>query len=449
MTQQDVAPSTGYRAYVLFALIAVYTVNFIDRQILGILAIPIQTDLGLTDTQLGLMRGLSFALLYSTLGVPVAMYADRTNRVRIMTAALTLWSAFTIACGTATSFLHLFIARMGVGVGEAGGVAPAYSIVSDYFPPQERARALGIYSFGIPLGSAIGIVFGGVIATLLDWRTAFFMVGSLGIILAPILFFTVKEPQRGRFDAPGAKTAPAKISEVIATLARKPSFWLLSVGAAFSSIMGYGMFAWAPAFFVRLFADELPGAFTWMPSVLIPPNAGPLLYAAYFYGAIVAVGGVIGIFLGGTIADRFGAKHKSAYAIVPGIAFATTIPLLILGLSTHSLALAFLLFILPAAFSLAWLGPALSAFQNMAPPNMRATAGAVFLLINNLIGLGLGDVFIGRMSDYFKAQYGNESLRHSMLAGVSFYAVAAVLYFAAAPFLKKDWYVAEKAQAGG
>ncbi len=448
MTQQGAAPSNGYRSYVLFALIVVYTVNFIDRQILGILAIPIQAELGLTDTQLGLMRGLSFALLYSTLGVPVAMFADRTNRVRIMTVALTLWSVFTMLCGTATSFLHLFIARMGVGVGEAGGVAPAYSIVSDYFPPQERARALGIYSFGVPLGSAIGIVFGGVIATLLDWRTAFFMVGALGIVLAPLLYFTVREPQRGRFDAPGAKTSPAKFTEVIATLAKKPSFWLLSVGGAFSSIMAYGMFAWLPAFFVRLFGDELPGLFVWMPSFLVPPNAGPLLYAAYFYGAIVAVGGVLGIFLGGTIADRFGARNKSAYAIVPAIAFAATVPFLILGLNTSSLALAFFVFMIPSALSLAWLGPALSAFQNMAPPNMRATAGAVFLLINNLIGLGLGDVFIGRMSDFFKAQYGNESLRYSMLAGVVFYVIAASLYFIAAPFLKKDWH-ADNAQTGG
>ena len=433
-----------YRRYVLFALIVVYTINFIDRQILGILAIPIQADLNLSDTQLGAMRGLSFALLYSTLGVPVAMLADRMNRVWIMTAALTVWSAFTIACGTATGFVHLFLARMGVGVGEAGGVAPAYSIVSDYFPPQERARALAVYSFGIPLGSAIGIVLGGVIATLLDWRTAFFIVGALGIVLAPVLLFTVREPQRGRFDAPGAASVPAKFTEVAATLARKPSFWLIATGGAFSSIMAYGMFAWLPAFFMRLFAEELPGVFAWMPSFLIPPNAGPLLYAAYFYGAIVALGGVSGILLGGIIADRFGAKHKSAYALVPAIAFSITIPFLILGLSTNALSLAFFVFLVPVALSMAWLGPALAAIQNMAPPNMRATAGAIALLINNLIGIGLGDVLIGGMSDFFKAQYGDESIRYSLIAGVAFYVVAAGLFFAAAPFLKSDWYKAEK-----
>ncbi|MDX2234480.1 MAG: MFS transporter [Hyphomonadaceae bacterium] len=446
---KDVTESGAYRSYVLFALIVVYTVNFIDRQILGILSIPIQQELGLTDTQLGLMRGLSFALFYSTLGVPVAMLADRMNRVRIMTAALALWSAFTVACGMATSFVQLFIARMGVGVGEAGGVAPAYSIVSDYFPPSERARALGIYSFGVPLGSAIGIVFGGVIATLLDWRTAFFLVGAFGLLLAPILLWTVKEPPRGRFDAPGARREPAKIGEVVATLAKKPSFWLLSIGGAFSSIMAYGLFAWAPAFFVRLFGDQLPLVFASFPPFLLPPNPGPLLYAAYFYGAIVAIGGVAGIFLGGVIADRFGAKTKAAYALVPAIAFTATIPFLILGLNTQSLPVAFVTFVIPTALSLAWLGPALSAFQNMAPPNMRATAGAVFLLINNLIGLGLGDVFIGALSDHFRAQYGAESIRYSMLAGVGFYVVAATLYFIAAPFLRKDWYVESDQPAGG
>lgn len=440
MTGDIKTPSAAYRGYVLFALIVIYTVNFIDRQILGILAIPIQADLGLSDTQLGLMRGVSFALFYSTLGVPVAILADRSNRVRIMSVALTLWSAATMVCGLATSFIQLFLARMAVGVGEAGGVAPAYSIVSDYFPPRQRALALGIYSFGIPLGSAIGIVFGGVIATVLDWRSAFFIVGAFGLLLMPIFLLTVREPARGGLDGESAKAAPAPFREVMATLLKKPSFWMLSIGGACSSIVAYGMFAWMPAFFVRLFGDQLPGLFTWMPSFLIPPNPGPVLYAAYFYGAILAVGGVFGIWLGGAVADHFGAKYKGVYALAPGIAFLLTIPFMVVGLNTSSLATAFFVFLLPTAFSLAWLGPALSAFQNMVGPNMRATAGAMFLLINNLIGLGFGDFFIGRMSDFYKAQYGNESLRYSMLTAVGFYAIAAGLYFLAAPRLKKDWH---------
>lgn len=434
--------SAAYRSYVLFALIVVYTFNFIDRQILGILAIPIQQELGFSDTQLGLMRGVSFALFYSTLGVPVAILADRYSRVRIMTVALTLWSAFTMVCGLAGNFVQMFLARMAVGVGEAGGVAPAYSIVSDYFPPNKRAMALGVYSFGIPLGSAIGIVFGGVIATVLDWRSAFFIVGGLGLLIAPIFLLTVREPERGALDTPGVKVVPAPFKDVLGTLLKKPSFWLLAIGAACSSIVGYGMFAWMPAFLVRTFGDVLPGAMAWVPSFLLPPNPGPLLYAAYFYGALLAIGGVAGIWMGGAIADRFGPKFKGVYALTPAVAFTLTVPLMLIGLNTNSLLTTFLVFLLPTAFSLAWLGPAITAFQSMVGANMRATAGAVFLLVNNLIGIGFGDFFIGRMSDFYKVQYGDESLRYSMLTAVGFYVIAATLYFIAAPRLKKDWHQA-------
>ena len=173
-------------------LVLVYTFNFIDRQIVGILAVPIKADLGLTDTQLGLMGGLAFALFYTLLGIPIALFADRSNRTRIITIALVVWSAMTAVCGLAQNFWQLFLARLGVGVGEAGGVAPAYSLVADFFPPHQRARALGAYSFGVPIGSALGIVLGGVIASLIDWRTAFIAVGIAGIVLAPIFSLIVK-----------------------------------------------------------------------------------------------------------------------------------------------------------------------------------------------------------------------------------------------------------------
>ncbi len=178
--------SSAYRVYVMFMLVLVYTFNFIDRQIVGILAVPIKTDLGLTDTELGLMGGLAFALFYTALGIPVAMLADRSSRTWIMTIALAIWSAMTAACGLAQNFWQLFVARLGVGIGEAGGVAPAYSLISDYFPSSKRARALSVYSFGIPIGSALGIFFGGYIATHVDWRVAFFVAGLAGILIAPV-----------------------------------------------------------------------------------------------------------------------------------------------------------------------------------------------------------------------------------------------------------------------
>ena len=224
-------PDTSNRAYVLFILVVVYTFNFIDRQIIGILAVPIKADLGLSDTQLGLMGGLAFALFYTGLGIPVAMLADRFSRTWIMTIALAAWSLMTAASGLATNFWQLFAARLGVGVGEAGGVAPAYSLISDFFPPNQRARALSIYSFGIPIGSAIGIVFGGVIASLLDWRVAFFIVGLAGVILAPIFRLTIKEPLRGGFDRQRDDSKAPDLRTILKTLSGKPSFWLVSLGA--------------------------------------------------------------------------------------------------------------------------------------------------------------------------------------------------------------------------
>ena len=437
-------PSSGYRAWVLFMLVLVYTFNFLDRQIIGILSIPIQEELKISDAELGLMRGLSFALFYATLGVPIALLADRMNRVKIMTVALTVWSAFTAVCGLANNFWQMFLSRLMVGVGEAGGVAPAYSIVSDYFPPEKRARALAVYSFGIPIGSAIGIFFGGVIATALDWRWAFFIVGLMGVALAPIFLLTVKEPMRGRFDPPGSKTTPVPLREVLATLVKKKSFWFLSIGAASSSMMGYGLFAWLPAYFVRSHGEGLAETLAWLPAFMHLENAKPLLYAGYFYGAIVLVGGVLGIWLGGVMADKLGKAKKSAYALVPAIAFLCTAPFFAWGLLSNDLALQFVVFLIPTALGLAWLGPVLAAFQQIVPPNMRATASAVFLLINNLIGIGLGDFLIGLVSQNLKAEFGDESLRYSILAGTVFYLVAAVFLFIASRFLDRDW---EKAAA--
>ena len=431
--------SAGYRAYVLGILILVYTFNFIDRQILGVLAIPIQEEFAVSDTQMGLMRGLAFALFYSVLGVPIAWLADRTNRVWIMTIALSLWSLMTAVSGLATNAVQLFLARLGVGVGEAGGVAPAYSIISDYFPPKQRARALAVYSFGIPIGSALGIIFAGIITTILDWRSAFFIVGIAGIALAPIFKLTTREPKRGQFDGPRHDMKPASFGDVLSKLKSKPSFWFLSIGAACASMMGYGMFAWMPTFVSRSFAEDLPAFFAWGQGWLVPDNAGDVLYAAYFYGAIVLVGGLIGLWLGGAFGDFLGQNRKSAYALVPAAAFFMAAPFFFVGVASNSLGLLFVLLLVPTALGLAWLGPVLSAFQHIVPPNMRATASAVFLLINNLIGIGIGDLAIGAMSDYFSATHGDEGLRYSILCGVSFYLLASVFLLIAARFLPRDW----------
>ena len=447
MSDQQVAPPTAqggaYRAYVLFILVVVYTFNFIDRQILGILQIPIKEELGLSDTQIGLMSGVAFALFYATMGVPIAMLADRQSRVKIMSVALALWSAMTAVCGLAQNFGQMFLARLGVGVGEAGGVAPAYSLIADYFPKEERARALAIYSLGIPVGSAIGIILGGILVELLDWRAAFYIVGLGGLALAPVFYFTVKEPVRGQYDGgpPPAMEKPWPfVVSILKVLVTKPSFWLLSVGAAFSSMMGYGLILWLPAFLVRSFGGELAGFFAFLPDFLRPADATPIRYAGYFYGAVLLVGGTIGIYAGGTLADKYGQAKKSVYALFPAISFLLTVPLLLVGLLTPTLGLAFVVFMGVQALSLVWLGPVITAFQHLVPPHMRATASAIFLLINNLVGIGVGQTVTGLMSDLLTAQYGDESLRYSLLAGTSFYLVASTFMLLAARRLHRDWH---------
>jgi MFS family permease len=413
-------PRTTNRAYVLFILVVVYTFNFIDRQIVGILAVPIKADLGLSDTQLGLMGGLAFALFYTGLGIPVAMLADRYSRTWIMTGALTVWSAMTAVSGLATNFWQLFAARLGVGVGEAGGVAPAYSLISDYFPPGNRARALSIYSFGIPIGSAIGIVFGGVIASLINWRYAFFIVGLAGIAIAPVFRMTIKEPPRGQFDSKRGERAAPGLMDIVRNLAGKPSFWLLSIGASCSSMMGYGVFFWLPSFFVRSYGLTL-------------------LNASLFYGAVLLVGGLAGIWAGGWMGDRFGHRQHAQYARIPAFAFLATVPFYVLAILSPTLSISFMVLLVPTALGLAWLGPVISAIQHLVRPDMRATASAIFLFINNLIGIGLGTYAIGALSDALQAQFGDDSLRYSILAGTGFYLLAAVFFFLAARWLEEDW----------
>src|SRR5277367_3771306 len=409
----------AYRSYVLAVLVLVYTFNFIDRQIVGILAVPIKSELHLSDSQLGVMGGLAFALFYTLLGIPIARLADRVSRTGIMTAALALWSLMTAVCGLAGSFGQLFLARAGVGIGEAGGVTPAYSLICDYFPVKERARALSAYSFGIPVGSAAGIVLGGFITSLMSWRMAFFIVGTAGLLITPLLKFTVREPVRGAFDA-FRQERNHTLLEVIAVLARKPSFWGLSLGASCASMMGYGLFFWAPSFMVRSFHLSL-------------------LHASLVYGGLVLVGGLLGIWLGGMLADRYGDGRRGMYAFIPAIAFIATLPFYVAGVLSTTLWISFAVLLVPTALGLAWLGPVLTAVQHLVPAHMRATASALFLFINNLIGIGLGSTLIGLVSDSMRLRFGAESLRYAILAGTAFYLLAAALLIFAGRKLPRDW----------
>ncbi len=400
-------------------LLIVYIFNFVDRQILAILAGPIQADLGLSDTQMGLLGGVAFALLYSTLAVPLAWVADKTNRSWVITISLVIWSGFTAVSGLAQGFWSIFLARLGVGIGEAGGVAPSYAVISDHFPSEKRARALAIYSLGIPLGSATGVVAGGYIAATVDWRLALFVVGLAGVIIAPFFKYFVRD--KVKKPAPADQTmAPYSFKGTVVLLAKKKAFWFLAFGAASSSMLGYGIAFWLPSLLQRSFGLSL-------------------IETSLFFGAILLIGGVAGVLGGGMIGDWLGKNNKAAYGLVPAAAFLLAVPLFAAGIMSGSATTAFILFLIPQALAYFWLGPVLSAVQHLVPADSRATASALFLLINNLIGIGGGIFFLGALSDSLTPIYGEDGLRYSMLYSLIFYVIAAALMALAAKPLKSEW----------
>jgi MFS family permease len=607
-------PSTGYRVWVLACCSwSTRSTSWTGRSSPS-WRFPIQEELPVRPPA-GLLGGIAFAALYSTLGVPIAWLADRTNRTWIITISLTVWSGFTAICGLAQNFWQLFLARVGVGVGEAGGVAPSYSLIADYFPPESRARALAIYSLGIPIGSAFGVIAGaqiagGALGENLDWRTAFIIVGLAGIVIAPFFKLTLREPVRGGLDpvkpkpkpadgengvaaeaqaaggepvkgparpmdgeplrpgpgasigaalarlaqvtgrarrsefwwflllllaivttvavvglvfAPGSGLAsaaplvlllalPAAIRrahdlgegaasllfpgalaivgtaiailvgdhlvfrlggavfaiigvvvlalslirpsdadnrfgpspvrpdydaamrakdrpgflDVLSLLSAKRSFFLLVLGASCSSMMGYGVFFWVPSFFRRsFFADLTLGE--------------AIIQSGWMFGIVLLIGGTLGILLGGILGDLMGKGSKRMYAIVPAIAFFVTFPFYIAGVLANSPTIAMLLFIIPTGLGLAWLGPTLSAFQHLAPANMRAMASAIFLLINNLLGIGVGVYVLGEVSTLLTPTFGDEALRYSIMVGATLYVVAGLLFLIASRTIDRDW----------
>jgi MFS family permease len=413
-------PSTGERALrtrVLLLLLFAYIFNFIDRNIIGVLAVPIREEFGLSDAALSTL-GVAFGVFYAAIAIPIAWAADRKGRVSIIAAAVALWSLFTAACGVVQNYTQLVVARMGVAVGEAGGIAPSYSLISDYFPREKRSRALAFYSLGIPIGSALGVFSGGWLAAHLTWRSAFIIIGLAGLPAALLIKLLVPEPERGRFDA-----APVQSELPFGAVAKAvfsiPSFWLLSFGAASGSILGYGLIFWLPSFFNRSFG-------------LAVEDVG------WFYGSIVLVGGALGTWLGGSVGDRIGPRRPGGYALIPAVCFVITAPTFALGLFAPNLWIAWLLFTIGQMLALAWLGPVITAVQHIVLPSMRATASASFLFINNLIGIAFGIYFLGWMSDTLKAAHGADSLKFSILYGLGFYLLAALFYLFAAVRLKQD-----------
>jgi len=400
---------------VLTLLLLAYILNFLDRQILGILGPSIQADLHLSNAEFGAIGGTAFAILYAALGIPLAFLADRTGRSAMVTCSLAVWSAFTALCGAAVGYWSLFLCRVGVGVGEAGGVAPSYALIADYFPPERRARALAIFSLGVPIGLGAGAFIGARLADWFGWRYAFAIMGIAGLVLAPILRMIVRDvPRRAR------ATADAPLSNVFPILARKPAFWLLAFACSASSLCGYGLALWTPKVMMESFGLDLVSTGNFLASLLL-------------------VGGCAGVFAGGWLADRLGGADHGWYAKLPAIAWIISVPAWGLGLFAPNLWIAWPLLLVGSAVNILWLGPVVTAVQHLVERPMRSTASACFLLINNLIGIGVGPWLMGRLSDALRASYGAEALRDAAVACTTFYLLAALLGLLSVASLKASW----------
>jgi MFS family permease len=400
---------------VLALLLLAYILNFLDRQILGILGPAIKAELNLTDTQFGAIGGLAFAMLYSLLGIPLAFLADKTSRSGVVAASLAVWSGFTALCGAATGYWQLFACRLGVGVGEAGGVAPSYALIADHFPPERRARALAIFSLGVPIGLGGGAYIGAHLAHWFGWRAAFVVMGAIGIVLAPILKYLVRDRPR-----PAEAADALSLSQAFPMVARKPTFWLMAFASSMSSLCGYGLALWTPSVLIRSFHLDL-------------------IQTGNFFASLLLIGGCTGVFMGGWLADKLGRQDRAWYARLPAIAWLITAPTFALGLMAPNLWIAWPLLLIPNALNILWLGPVVTAVQHLVPQRMRSTASGSFLFINNLIGLGVGPLLMGRISDGLKSTYGAESLRYAAVGCTAFYLVAALLMFFAASRLRADW----------
>jgi predicted MFS family arabinose efflux permease len=380
--------SDGNIRYALWLLLAIYTLNFVDRQIVAVLGEDIKRDLSLTDTQLGLLGGLAFAVFYTVLGIPIARFAERGNRVGIISAALVVWSGFTALCGTAGSFVQILLYRFGVGVGEAGCTPPAHSLISDYVRPEKRASALALYSMGVPIGTFGGFAIGAIIAANYGWRAAFFIVGIPGIILGLLAFLTLKEPRKlGLSMPPAVKTHfGAALKELLSI----PSYWYAVFGATVVSFLGYGH-----AYFLQAFLARAHGM--------------GLQERGVSFAFMVLIAGVIGTWAGGKIADSYAKKDARAYVTLPAIAFALGAPFFLAALfwptSPGSGYIVLLLLAVPTGMNSVWYGPVYAAIQGLVKPHTRATAVAVMFFILNLIALGLGPTTIGFFSDFFAAQH--------------------------------------------
>ncbi|WP_066682463.1 MFS transporter [Caulobacter sp. CCH9-E1] len=427
---EDIAPTTApsaavqepdRRAWVALACLwFIYVLNFLDRQLLSILAKPIQDTLQITDSQLGLLGGLYFAAFYCFIAIPVGWLADRTNRVTVLAIACGVWSAATMACGMARSYSGFAIARMTVGFGEAGGVPPSYAIITDYFPPGRRGTALGLYNLGPPVGAALGIAFGASVAAAFSWRDAFMITGAVGVAAALVLKLVVREPRRGGLDPATAHVPQARagFGETLKMFFSHPVLLLASLGSGATQFVTYGLGNFATLFLMREKGMTLGEVAVW-------------------YAIVVGVGMSVGIFGSGWLIDRFTRESKRAYGLAPAGALLLAVPCYLGFVAAPHWPTA-LACLLPAmCLNHVYLSSAVTLVQNTVRPNQRVMSGALLLLVMNFIGLGLGPTYVGAASDFFRAAYPHNSLQVALFTLVPFYGVAITLFLLLARALGK------------
>jgi MFS family permease len=415
------AVSAAYRRYALGFLFVSYTLNFLDRQVVTILAEPLKLDLHISDTQLGLLTGLAFGLVYCGFGLPIARLADRFNRVWIIGGSLTVWSVCTILCGRAANFPALVVARVGVGVGEAGAAPASMALIADYTPREKRASALAFYTMGAPIGGLLGMALGGVIADAYGWRTTFLIAGLPGLLLGVVAFATLKETRQG----PAAAPAQLGLGAVFRHLRHARTFWLMSFASAARSFLLYGQAPFLGVFFLRVHGPQVAalGAQVGLKSVGVVGIA---------LGLVSGVFGAVSNWLGGLIADHYAARDLRAYGAVPAIAALAPIPFCVAAFMVHSVPLALALLIPGNLLGGLWFGPVLSSIQGLVPREMRATASSISMFIMNIIGLGLGSLVVGTMSDMFNVDFGlgsAEGVRWALIVSSTFALVPALLFW--------------------
>ena len=386
-----------YRWYALGVLVLVFTSSHVDRQIMGILLEPIKHDLGASDTQMGFLIGLTFALFYATLGMPIAMLADRSNRRNIITIAITIWSGMTVVCGYAQNFVQLALARIGVGIGEAGSSPPSHSMISDMFPPSQRGTAMGIYALGVNIGLLIAYLAGGWMSEHWGWRMTFVAVGVPGLAIALLVRFTVAEPVRGASDDRKEAVAEAPpFRDVALYMWRTPATRHVVFGSSLAGFVGYGMVLWLPAFFVRSHG-------------LSQTEVGMTL------ALMTGVVGGLGTFLAGKLADVLAKRDERWFAWIVAAGKGGLVPFLVLFFLVQDFLPALLIYLIPAFFGGFYMAPTFAMIQSLVRPEMRAVAASICLFMLNIIGLGFGPQAVGIVSDLLAADYGNESLRYSLM----------------------------------